>query len=55
MLVGNRLKLHTAPAFISLVGGLTVFGPAGIVLGPMAVTTTMLLEIWRTRIAEPKG
>ena len=56
MLVGNRLKLHTVPAFISLVGGLTVFGPAGIVLGPMAVTTTMmLLEIWRTRIAEPKG
>ena len=38
MLVGNRLKLHTVPAFISLVGGLTVFGPAGIVLGPMAVT-----------------
>jgi predicted PurR-regulated permease PerM len=43
MLVGNRLKLHTVPAFISLVGGLTVFGPAGIVLGPMAVTTTMML------------
>ena len=56
MVVGNRLKLHTVPAFISLVGGLTVFGPAGLVLGPMAVTTTMmLLEIWRTRIAEPKG
>jgi len=56
MLVGNRLKLHTIPAFISLVGGLTVFGPAGIILGPMAVTITMiLLEIWRTRIAEPNG
>jgi predicted PurR-regulated permease PerM len=55
MLVGNRLKLHTVPAFISLVGGLALFGPAGIVLGPMAVTTTlMLLDVWRTRIAEPK-
>ena len=56
MLVGNRLKLHTVPAFISLVGGLTLFGPAGIILGPMAVTITMmLLEIWRTRFAEPEG
>jgi predicted PurR-regulated permease PerM len=55
MLVGNRLKLHTVPAFISLVGGLAVFGPAGIVLGPMAVTVTrMLLEIWRTRTSERK-
>jgi len=56
MLVGNRLKLHTVPAFISLVGGLALFGPAGIILGPMAVTITMmLLDVWRTRIAEPKG
>ena len=27
MLVGNRLKLHSVPAFISLVGGLTIFWP----------------------------
>lgn len=54
MLVGNRLKLHTVPAFISLVGGLYLFGAAGIILGPIAVTITMmLLDIWRTRIAEP--
>jgi predicted PurR-regulated permease PerM len=54
MLVGNRLKLHTVPAFISLVGGLTLFGPAGIILGPMAVTITIiLLDVWRTRITEP--
>jgi predicted PurR-regulated permease PerM len=25
MLVGNRLKMHTVPTFISLVGGLIVF------------------------------
>ncbi len=56
MLVGNRLNLHTVPAFISLVGGLALFGPAGIILGPMAVTITMmLLDVWRTRTAEPKG
>jgi predicted PurR-regulated permease PerM len=56
MLVGNRLNLHTVPAFISLVGGLALFGPAGIILGPMAVTITMLLlDVWRTRTAEPNG
>ena len=48
MLVGNRLKMHTVLAFISLVGGLMLFGPSGLILGPVALTiTTVLLEIWR--------
>lgn len=48
VLVGNRLKLHTVLAFISVVGGLMLFGPAGLILGPVALTiTTVLLEIWR--------
>ena len=52
ILVGNRLKLHTALAFMSVVGGLILFGPAGLILGPLALTvTTVLLEIWRGRIA----
>lgn len=51
-LVGNRLKQHTILAFISLVGGLMVFGPAGIILGPAVLTITLvLLEIWRNRSA----
>lgn len=50
ILVGNRLRLHTIPAFVSVVGGLVVFGASGVVLGPLAVTTTLaLLEIWRGR------
>lgn len=50
VLVGNRLKLHTVLAFLSVVGGLMVFGPAGLILGPMALTiTTVLLEIWTAR------
>lgn len=56
VLVGDRLKLHTVPAFISLVGGVFLFGPAGVVLGPVAVTVTlMLFSLWRTRVAEPKA
>ncbi len=47
MLVGKRLKMHTIIAFISIVGGLVVFGPAGLILGPVTFTITrILLEIW---------
>lgn len=50
ILVGNRLKLHTVLAFMSVVGGLILFGPAGLVLGPVVLTvTTVLLEIWSSR------
>jgi len=47
ILVGRRLKQHTVLAFISVVGGILVFGPAGLVLGPVALTaTSVLLKIW---------
>jgi len=52
VLVGKRLKLHTTLAFISVVGGLILFGTAGLILGPVALTaTTVLLEIWPRRAA----
>lgn len=52
VLVGKRLKLHTVLAFISVVGGLLLFGPAGLILGPVVLTiTAVLLEIWRSRTA----
>lgn len=48
MLVGNRIKQHTILVFIAVVGGLVVFGAAGLILGPLILTaTTVLLEIWR--------
>lgn len=50
MLVGNRLKLHTIPAFMAIVGGVMVFGTSGLILGPVTLTVTvLLLEIWRGR------
>ena len=52
MFVGNRLRLHTIPAFICIVGGLLLFGAPGFILGPLTATMTMLpLEFW-TRHAE---
>jgi predicted PurR-regulated permease PerM len=48
--VGNRLKLHTMLTFLSVVGGLLLFGPAGLILGPVVLTITIsLLEIWFNR------
>lgn len=35
VLVGDRLKMHPLAVFISLVGGLAVFGFSGLVLGPV--------------------
>ena len=50
ILVGNRLKLHTLLAFMSVVGGLILFGSSGLILGPVVLTVTMaLLEIWSPR------
>ncbi len=52
MLVGNRLHLHTVLVFISVIGGLIVFGASGLILGPVVFTVTLvLLELWPHRAA----
>jgi predicted PurR-regulated permease PerM len=54
ILVGKRLRLHTVLAFISVVGGLVLFGSAGLILGPVTLTvTTVLLDVWRQRAMQP--
>jgi predicted PurR-regulated permease PerM len=51
VLAGGRLNLHTIPTFISIVGGLMLFGASGLILGPLVVTMTIAtLEIWRARV-----
>ncbi len=48
MLVGKRLKMHTLVVFVSIVGGLMIFGPSGLILGPVIVTVTrLLLHVWK--------
>ena len=50
VLAGGRLRLHTIPTFIAIVGGLALFGASGLILGPLFVVLTLaLLEIWRER------
>ncbi len=48
--VGKRLRLHTVPVFFAIIGGLAVFGIAGLILGPVILALTdAILEIWRRR------
>ena len=49
-LVGNQLRLHTVLTFFAILGGIQLFGPAGLILGPVALAITLgLLEVWRER------
>jgi len=48
ILVGNRSKLHPVLVFLSVLGGIKVFGILGIVAGPLAVAIgRAMLDIYR--------
>lgn len=49
--VGSQLRLHTAPIFLSILGGILVFGISGLVIGPVLFALAQgLLNIWRERL-----
>ena len=49
-LVGQRLRQHTVVSFVAILGGVTLFGATGVVLGPVVVTLAyFLLDLWRRR------
>jgi predicted PurR-regulated permease PerM len=50
ILVGTRIRHHTATILLSILGGVALFGPRGIILGPLIFTVAgALLEFWRRR------
>lgn len=50
MLVGQRLRQHTVIAFIAILGGVSLFGATGLILGPVLVAVTyFLFETWCER------
>jgi predicted PurR-regulated permease PerM len=52
VLVGREAQLHTLPVFLTIIGGVMVFGAAGIVLGPVTLAATVaLIDIMRRRTA----
>ena len=52
LLVKNKLRIHTVPVFIAVLGGLFAFGATGVVLGPLILAVALaLVDIWRRRMA----
>lgn len=48
-MVGTRVKMHTLLVFISIIGGLKLFGILGIIYGPLVVTAFLTLtDIYHT-------
>jgi predicted PurR-regulated permease PerM len=51
-LVGKRLRFHTLLVFFAIMGGLTLIGASGIILGPLVLAIAdALLHVWRSRTA----
>ncbi len=52
-MVGERVKMHTLLVFLSILGGLSVYGVLGIIYGPLIVTTFLsLADIYRKNYSE---
>jgi predicted PurR-regulated permease PerM len=50
ILVGSHLRAHTVTILLSVLGGIALFGPIGIVLGPVLFTIAdTLVDIWHSR------
>lgn len=58
-LVGQRVRMHTLLVFLSIMGGLKLFGILGIIYGPLVVTAFLTLaEIYHAsyqKLVEPRG
>jgi predicted PurR-regulated permease PerM len=52
-MVGGRVKMHTLVVFLSILGGLSVYGVLGIIYGPLIVTAFLsLADIYRDNYSE---
>jgi predicted PurR-regulated permease PerM len=53
ILVGHKLRLHPVLVFFAFIGGLAVFGIAGLILGPAVLALTeALVNVWQRRTAD---
>jgi predicted PurR-regulated permease PerM len=52
-MVGERVKMHTLLVFLSIIGGLSVYGVLGIIYGPLIVTAFLsFADIYRNNYSE---
>ena len=43
LFISGRAQISTLPVFLGLIGGLSAFGPIGLVVGPVVVALTLAL------------
>src|SRR6185369_14473661 len=56
LLMRGGMQMHGAIVFFSLIGGLAMFGPIGLLLGPLAVSLFLtLLKMYRRDFAASNG
>lgn len=56
VLVGTHLRQHTAFVFLSILGGISLFGISGVIIGPLIFSASeALLAIWRGRLGRDSG
>lgn len=55
ILVGSHLRLHTVPIFLSMLGGVVLFGVSGLILGPItfSVSEALILILRRRATGVP--
>ncbi len=52
-MAGKRMRLHPVPSLLAFLGGLAVFGPSGMILGPAILSVTVaILEVWHEEEVE---
>jgi len=50
-LAGERTRLHPVPALLAFLGGLAMFGIAGMILGPAILALALAFqEVWKMRL-----
>lgn len=55
-LVGTEVKMHTLLVFLSIIGGLSVYGIMGIIYGPLIITAFLTLsDMYLKRYVTTKG
>jgi predicted PurR-regulated permease PerM len=55
-LVGDKLRLHTVPTFFAIVGGISIFGASGLILGPLVLALTIaVLDVWWRRTEDGRA
>jgi predicted PurR-regulated permease PerM len=55
VIIKGGMETHGAIVFFALIGGMTAFGPVGLVLGPLSVSLLLaVLRIYQRDFAEPE-